>query len=652
MKGPKSNRKTKGANKSRRDFLTKLASIPAGAVLAKMGLLKQEAVAATTQNQSSPKPPNILFILVDEMRFPKVFPKGINTPDQFLQTFMPNTYKLWSQGVKFANHHTAASACTPARGVLISGLYSQQSWCTLTILDTPESHVSFQPPLNPAFPTYGKLLRQAGYHTPYIGKWHVSIPRENEGRLEDYGFEGLTFPDPTGVNLQGTYGDDTTNPALPYFNDTDIATQAVGWLSEKQVSKDPWCLTVGFVNPHDKEFFPAGTEFQTFTDLFTNPTTNPQNLQQHNNYSTSECGVAVPWAGNELQSPPQNGYPTVPPNWESLDALQSKPKFQTVAHEFMALVWGGVTDDPNQTAFSIDPYPTPTVQWGIGTGPYSYWQRSLDSYTQILQVLDQNIGQVVDALTPEVAQNTVIIFTSDHGDYASAHGFVSGKTGTFYDEAVRVPLIVTDGSGRFTGDINIVRDELTSSADFLRLIVSLGYNGSQEWLKGDLSQLYKNRHNMVPMLRSAKAPGRQYVLFATDETISSYYNFLDAANHIVGIRTKDGKLAVYANWQNGTTNIVFDDNLELEFYDYSTPGGVAELENRPKDPHAKGLYNRLVHDLIPHELQAPLPSSLQGPQALSKARLLAYLQFLDGLSEQQWLDGAATSILGYGLNVP
>jgi arylsulfatase A-like enzyme len=652
MKGPKSNRKAKGANKSRREFLTKLASIPAGAVLAKMGLLNQEASAATKHDESSPKPPNILFILVDEMRFPKVFPAGITTPDQFLQTFMPNTYKLWLNGVKFANHHTAASACTPARGVLISGLYSQQSWCVLTILDTPTSQIALQPPLNPAFPTYGKLLRQAGYRTPYIGKWHVSIPRANEGRLEEYGFDGRTFPDPTGVNLQGTFGDDTTDPSLPYFNDADIANQAFDWLSKSQINDDPWCLTVGFVNPHDKEFFPAGTEFQTFTDLFTNPTINPQMLQQHNNYSTSECGVAVPWAQNVLQSPPNFGYPTVPPNWESLDHLQTKPKFQTVSHQFTALVWGGVTDNPTQTSFSIVPYPTPTLQWGIGTAPFSYWQRSLDSYTQILQLLDKNIGKVVDAMPPEVAQNTVIIFTSDHGDYASAHGLVSGKTSTFYDEAVRVPLIVTDPSGRFTGDTDIVRNQLTSSADFLPLIVSLGYNGSQKWMKGDLAQLYKGRHDMVPMLRSAKAPGRQYVLFATDETISSYYNFLDAANHIVGIRTKDGKLGVYAKWQNGTTNIVFDNTLELEFYDYATPGGVAETDNRPNDPRAKGLFNRLVHDLIPHELQAPLPSSLQGFQAASKVRLLAYLQFLDGLSEQEWLDGAATSILGYGLNVP
>ena len=49
----------------------------------------------------------------------------------------------------------------------------------------------------------------------------------------------------------------------------DIANQAANFLSAQTPDEpQPWCLTVGFVNPHDKEFFPAGTEFQTFTDLF------------------------------------------------------------------------------------------------------------------------------------------------------------------------------------------------------------------------------------------------------------------------------------------------------------------------------------------------------------------------------------------------
>src|SRR3954454_370753 len=43
-------------------------------------------------------PPNILYIIVDELRFPTVFPEGISTVDQFLADFMPNVHSLWERG--------------------------------------------------------------------------------------------------------------------------------------------------------------------------------------------------------------------------------------------------------------------------------------------------------------------------------------------------------------------------------------------------------------------------------------------------------------------------------------------------------------------------------------------------------------------------
>ena len=119
--------------------------------------------------------------------------------------------------------------------------------------------------LNRAYPTYGKLLKAAGYQTPYVGKWHVSIPPQNpQLYLKAYGFDGMTLPDPTGSNLQGTVG----NEQEGYHNDQFIADQAVRWLRKRSAGDQPWCLTVGFVNPHDKEFFWAGTEFKTFNDLY------------------------------------------------------------------------------------------------------------------------------------------------------------------------------------------------------------------------------------------------------------------------------------------------------------------------------------------------------------------------------------------------
>jgi arylsulfatase A-like enzyme len=248
------------------DRRTFLVSTGAGAAGSALGVRSGRAQTGSFNPASGPKP-NILFILVDELRYPSVFPSGVSSVDQFLASFMPNVYALWQRGVKFGSHYTAATACSPARGVLISGLYSQQSWLLQTIKNgLGLSRVSPTPPLNPVFPTYGKLLRRTGYETPYIGKWHVSIPPQNPPRLEAYGFTGLTWPDPDGANLQGTVGDLTSNP--PYLNDQVISNQAVQWLSARQPSDGPWCLTVGFVNPHDQQFFWAGTEFQTYNNLF------------------------------------------------------------------------------------------------------------------------------------------------------------------------------------------------------------------------------------------------------------------------------------------------------------------------------------------------------------------------------------------------
>jgi membrane-anchored protein YejM (alkaline phosphatase superfamily) len=71
--------------------------------------------------------------------------------------------------------------------------------------------------------------------------------------------------------------------------------------------------------------------------------------------------------------------------------------------------------------------------------------------------VDIHIGTVLEALPLAVAQNTIIVFTADHGDYAGAHGFTSDKMGACYKEIVKVPLIVVDPTSRFAGDIGIVR---------------------------------------------------------------------------------------------------------------------------------------------------------------------------------------------------
>jgi hypothetical protein len=270
--------------------------------------------------------------------------------------------------------------------------------------------------------------------------------------------------------------------------------------------------------------------------------------------------------------------------------------------------------------------------YGIATAPFHYWRRNLDSYTQIIQIVDERIGEVLAALPKAVADNTVIVFTSDHGEYAGAHGFVSGKVGSLYDEAYHVPLIVVDPTGRFTGDIDEPREGLTSSVDMLTMLVSLGFNGSRDWIRGPLAELYGNRHDMLPMLRSARAAGRDHVLLATDEQAPGDL-VSDAPFHLLGLRTRDFKLGVYSDWKDGGTTIDRS-TLQTEFYDYGTAGGRLEVDNTPHDPRAAPALKLLLDVLVPKEFRAPLPAGLRGPQAFSRARYLAYSAFLKNIDSK------------------
>ena len=633
----------------RRDFLKSAGITAAGGVLAGTGLPVQPSLAQSVTPVSGPQP-NILFILVDELRFPSVFPSGVTSVDEFLARFMPNVHSLWQSGVKFGSHYTAASACSPSRGVMISGLYSQQSWLLQTIKSGLGGNVraSPTPPLNPAYPTYGKLLRAAGYKTPYIGKWHASIPVANAAaRLQAYGFHGFTYPDPDGANLQGTVGDHTSDPNFIYLNDQDITNQATRYLSTRRPGEGPWCLTVGFINPHDQQFFWGGTEFQTYNDLFASGSS----LQPLLTYSTSPPKVS--WDDDPLKSPPPLGFPTLPPNWESAATMQAnKPSFQTFARTFSDLVWGSVADDPGQSGFTIQPYPNPSNipklgTLGIGVAPYSYWQRCLDSYTNVMSIVDQRIGEVLAALPADVAQNTVIIFGADHGDYAGAHGFVAGKIGSVYEEPFHIPLIVADPSGRFLGDIDTVRTGLTSSVDMLAFLVSLGYNGSRAWMTGRLAEIYGGRHDMIPMLRSASAPGRPYVLLATDELAPGFFNFNDSPTHVVGLRTQTAKLGIYSKW-NPVTGQIEPGTTEVEFYDYGTPQGMAELASTPNDPRAQQMLDVLLSDLIPNELRAPLPGALRFAQDISRDIYLLFQAGIMNIPPGGFTGEDLRNLLGFG----
>ena len=80
----------------RREFLQKSGAVVTGGLLADLGIFEEAEGAAA----GSDRRPNIVLILVDEMRFPSVFPDSITTPEQFLARYLPNLFYLWQGEVR------------------------------------------------------------------------------------------------------------------------------------------------------------------------------------------------------------------------------------------------------------------------------------------------------------------------------------------------------------------------------------------------------------------------------------------------------------------------------------------------------------------------------------------------------------------------
>lgn len=374
-------------NDGRRNFLK---SIGAAAALPMAAGLNSQAVAdpLTSVRANSGGQYNILMIVTDQER---LFRKG-ELPIGFQ---LPAHERLLAKGTLFENHRINSCVCTPSRSVLYTGRHIQET----KMFDN--TNFPWIGSLSTEIRTIGHMLRDAGYYTAYKGKWHLTKEFEmvnslgSPTKIFTQEMEAYGFSDYFGV------GDIIGHDLGGYLHDGITTSMGISWLRGRGKSLaaqgKPWFLALNLVNPHDIMFLDTdepGTRVQN------------RNMLGHIRPVPSDPLYASQWAFD------------LPISYEQAILAPGRP----TAHADYLKSHDGLTGH------------IPNDDWR--------WRRRHNYYLNCIRDVDRNITPVLDELENlELAKNTIIIFTSDHGDLDGAHRLHS-KGATAYREQNNVPLIV------------------------------------------------------------------------------------------------------------------------------------------------------------------------------------------------------------------
>lgn len=412
---------------SRRDFL-KMGGFTALAAGAGISLAAPQSVKAKPkemENPSSLAPYNILMIVTDQERYmsPSELPSGYRLPGHEL---------LAMRGVTFENHQIASCVCTPSRSVIYTGQHIQNNG----MFDN--TNFPWSDDLSTEIDTIGDLLRKQGYYTAYKGKWHLTAEFETVNKLDapkkilTEEMEKYGFSDYFGI------GDIIAHTQGGYLHDDVISAMTRSWLRGQGVrlrkEKTPWFMAVNLVNPHDVMYYN--------TDLPGDTKQSGRQMMRLNREPSAalyqdQWMVRLP--SSRRQSMKEEGRPA--------------------AHQDYLLARGALV--------------------GAVPNDDDRWRRLNNYYLNCLRDVDGNLLDILNELDDLGFKNdTIVIYTADHGELAGAHG-LSGKGATAFREQNNVPFTIVhpayEGNKRCKA--------VTSHVDIATTLVSMA-KGKNTEVKG------------------------------------------------------------------------------------------------------------------------------------------------------------------------
>ena len=417
--------------------------------------------------------PNILFVYADDHAENAVsaYGSGLNAT--------PNIDRLAEEGARFANSFVGNSICAPARATVLTGLHSHAH-------GVMRNGHTFEPGQR----TFPLALREAGYQTALIGKWHLRSAPEGFEHYEVLLGQGPYY----NPEIQSPSG----RRRVEGYTTEILTDLALRWLREDRDESRPFLLMVHHKAPH-RRWLPGPRQLDLFADVDL-----PEPPTLFDDYADRAPGAAA----QEM---------TVARHLDELDLKLTRPGELTDAQYEL---WQASYGPRNEALRAAGLEGADLVRWK--------YQRYIKDYLRCIQAVDDGVGALLDALDDQgLSDDTLVIYSSDQGFYLGEHGWYDKRW--MYEESLRTPLLVRWPETVAAGS---TIDELVQNVDLAPTLLELAGLEVPEELHGQ---------SLLPLLRGEKP---------ADWRDSIYYRYWEfpgphAVPQHYGVRTARYKLIRY-----------------------------------------------------------------------------------------------------------
>ncbi|KAI5923300.1 alkaline-phosphatase-like protein [Camillea tinctor] len=393
---------------------------------------------------ASQKRPNIVFIMADDhaAKSISIYGAGINST--------PNLDRIGKEGMLFNHCYVTNSICTPSRAAILCGTHNHVNG-VMTLDST----------INNRMPNVAKHLRTGGYQTAMVGKWHLGESKDNEPTGFDYW---------SVVPGQGEYWDpsfiepDRTKRVEGYATDI-ITDKCIDWLKARDTER-PFFLMCHHKAPHrswecddkHKDLYKDPIKLpDTFSDDYKNraKAAKVAKMRVAEDLTYFDLGIVQPDGGHRV------GVKMIDrQSW--LDRKIPAPEDVTKLK---------LIDKDDGTVFTFKTKDE-LAEWKF--------QRYMQRYLRTIQSIDDNTGRLLDWLDAEgLAEDTVVIYTSDQGFFLGEHGWFDKRF--MYEESFQMPFLIKYPRAIAPGS---VCDDIICNVDFAPTFLDLAGLRTPSYMQG------------------------------------------------------------------------------------------------------------------------------------------------------------------------